>query len=145
MGWVFTARRCDPRRTIPDTLSIFKPACAPHCENMFPTGCSCKALYVLESKVLAPGADSTQVLQPRPHACAPPQVIVIYESVRPQLTILWRIPGTTIYRNVKQEPCAWELGQGVRRRASGDRRAQGGRLESSSRGRCGPSMGPMAA
>eukprot|EP00927_Polykrikos_kofoidii_P025912 TRINITY_DN23206_c0_g1_i1.p1 TRINITY_DN23206_c0_g1~~TRINITY_DN23206_c0_g1_i1.p1 ORF type:complete len:910 (+),score=126.07 TRINITY_DN23206_c0_g1_i1:102-2831(+) len=29
--------------------------------------------------------------------------IVIYESVRPQLTILWRIPGTTIYRNVKQE------------------------------------------
>mmetsp|Transcript_5741 Transcript_5741/g.16637 ORF Transcript_5741/g.16637 Transcript_5741/m.16637 type:complete len:895 (+) Transcript_5741:79-2763(+) len=30
-------------------------------------------------------------------------VIVIYESVRPQLTILWRIPGTTIYRNVKQE------------------------------------------
>jgi anti-anti-sigma regulatory factor len=30
-------------------------------------------------------------------------VIVIYESVRPQITILWRIPGTTIYRNVKQE------------------------------------------
>merc|ERR1712139_669432 len=29
--------------------------------------------------------------------------IVIYQSVRPQLTILWRIPGTTIYRNVKQE------------------------------------------
>lgn len=29
--------------------------------------------------------------------------IVIYESVRPQLTILWRIPGTTIYRNMKQE------------------------------------------
>eukprot|EP00929_Paragymnodinium_shiwhaense_P075780 TRINITY_DN3878_c0_g1_i1.p1 TRINITY_DN3878_c0_g1~~TRINITY_DN3878_c0_g1_i1.p1 ORF type:complete len:868 (+),score=103.26 TRINITY_DN3878_c0_g1_i1:217-2820(+) len=29
--------------------------------------------------------------------------IVIYESMRPQLTILWRIPGTTIYRNVKQE------------------------------------------
>jgi sulfate transporter 4 len=29
--------------------------------------------------------------------------IVIYESVRPQITILWRIPGTTIYRNVKQE------------------------------------------
>eukprot|EP00747_Dinoflagellata_sp_TGD_P136325 gnl/TRDRNA2_/TRDRNA2_175537_c2_seq1.p1 gnl/TRDRNA2_/TRDRNA2_175537_c2~~gnl/TRDRNA2_/TRDRNA2_175537_c2_seq1.p1 ORF type:complete len:451 (-),score=93.36 gnl/TRDRNA2_/TRDRNA2_175537_c2_seq1:184-1350(-) len=30
-------------------------------------------------------------------------IIVIYESVRPQLTILWRIPGTTIYRNMKQE------------------------------------------
>ncbi|CAE8606096.1 unnamed protein product [Polarella glacialis] len=30
-------------------------------------------------------------------------LIVIYESVRPQITILWRIPGTTIYRNVKQE------------------------------------------
>jgi len=29
--------------------------------------------------------------------------IVIYESVRPQITILWRIPGTTIYRSVKQE------------------------------------------
>lgn len=29
--------------------------------------------------------------------------IVIYESVRPQITILWRIPGTSIYRNVKQE------------------------------------------
>merc|ERR1740138_1772196 len=25
--------------------------------------------------------------------------IVIYESVRPQIMILWRIPGTTIYRN----------------------------------------------
>lgn len=30
-------------------------------------------------------------------------VIVIYESVRPQITILWRIPGTTIYRPLKQE------------------------------------------
>ncbi|CAE8714791.1 unnamed protein product [Polarella glacialis] len=30
-------------------------------------------------------------------------IIVIYESVRPQITILWRIPGTTIYRNMKQE------------------------------------------
>merc|ERR1719424_1249766 len=30
-------------------------------------------------------------------------IIVIYESVRPQISILWRIPGTTIYRNVKQE------------------------------------------
>eukprot|EP00930_Biecheleria_cincta_P071396 TRINITY_DN5890_c0_g1_i1.p1 TRINITY_DN5890_c0_g1~~TRINITY_DN5890_c0_g1_i1.p1 ORF type:complete len:879 (-),score=155.57 TRINITY_DN5890_c0_g1_i1:118-2754(-) len=29
--------------------------------------------------------------------------IVIYESVRPQITILWRIPGTTIYRSMKQE------------------------------------------
>jgi sulfate transporter 4 len=29
--------------------------------------------------------------------------IIIYESVRPQITILWRIPGTTIYRNMKQE------------------------------------------
>jgi len=30
--------------------------------------------------------------------------IVIYESVRPQIAILWRLPGTTIYRNVKQDP-----------------------------------------
>jgi len=30
-------------------------------------------------------------------------IIVIYESVRPQITVLWRIPGTTIYRNMKQE------------------------------------------
>jgi len=30
-------------------------------------------------------------------------VIVIFESVRPQITILWRIPGTTIYRPLKQE------------------------------------------
>merc|ERR1719309_6391 len=30
-------------------------------------------------------------------------VIVIYETVRPQIMILWRVPGTTIYRNVKQE------------------------------------------
>jgi len=29
--------------------------------------------------------------------------IVIHESARPQLTILWRIPGTTMYRSVKQE------------------------------------------
>mmetsp|Transcript_1045 Transcript_1045/g.2927 ORF Transcript_1045/g.2927 Transcript_1045/m.2927 type:complete len:569 (-) Transcript_1045:10-1716(-) len=29
--------------------------------------------------------------------------MVVHESVRPQITILWRIPGTTIYRNVKQE------------------------------------------
>jgi len=29
--------------------------------------------------------------------------LVIYESVRPQITVLWRVPGTTIYRNVKQE------------------------------------------
>jgi len=30
-------------------------------------------------------------------------ILVIYESVRPQISILWRVPGTTIYRNVKQE------------------------------------------
>jgi len=30
-------------------------------------------------------------------------VIVIYQSARPQISILWRIPGTTIYRNMKQE------------------------------------------
>jgi sulfate transporter 4 len=30
-------------------------------------------------------------------------IIVIYESARPQITVLWRIPGTTIYRNTKQE------------------------------------------
>jgi len=30
-------------------------------------------------------------------------VIVISESVRPQIVVLWRIPGTSIYRNMKQE------------------------------------------
>jgi len=30
-------------------------------------------------------------------------LIVISESVRPQISILWRIPGTTIYRSMKQE------------------------------------------
>jgi len=30
-------------------------------------------------------------------------IIVIYQSARPQIAILWRIPGTTIYRNIKQE------------------------------------------
>jgi hypothetical protein len=30
-------------------------------------------------------------------------IIVIFESVRPQITVLWRIPGTTIYRAMKQE------------------------------------------
>jgi len=30
---------------------------------------------------------------------------VIYESALPQIMILWRIPGTTIYRNIKQESC----------------------------------------
>mmetsp|Transcript_4678 Transcript_4678/g.12990 ORF Transcript_4678/g.12990 Transcript_4678/m.12990 type:complete len:849 (-) Transcript_4678:1976-4522(-) len=30
-------------------------------------------------------------------------VIIIHESVRPQISILWRLPGTEIYRNVKQE------------------------------------------
>eukprot|EP00435_Cladocopium_sp_Y103_P048495 s2024_g14.t1 len=37
--------------------------------------------------------------------------IVIYESVRPQITILWRLPGTTIYRNVKQEGCGGSWGR----------------------------------
>jgi sulfate transporter 4 len=30
-------------------------------------------------------------------------IIVIYESARPQITILWRIPGPSMYRNMKQE------------------------------------------
>uniref|UniRef100_A0A7S1AG56 STAS domain-containing protein n=1 Tax=Noctiluca scintillans TaxID=2966 RepID=A0A7S1AG56_NOCSC len=30
-------------------------------------------------------------------------VVVIYESARPQMVILWRIPGTAMYRNMKQE------------------------------------------
>jgi len=30
-------------------------------------------------------------------------VVVIYESARPQMVILWRIPGTSMYRNMKQE------------------------------------------
>lgn len=29
--------------------------------------------------------------------------VVIYESVRPQLTVLWRVPGTKIYRSIDQE------------------------------------------
>mmetsp|Transcript_36277 Transcript_36277/g.79296 ORF Transcript_36277/g.79296 Transcript_36277/m.79296 type:complete len:855 (-) Transcript_36277:130-2694(-) len=30
-------------------------------------------------------------------------MIVISESIRPQISVLWRIPGTTIYRSMKQE------------------------------------------
>lgn len=30
-------------------------------------------------------------------------VIIIHESVRPQISVLWRLPNTEIYRNVKQE------------------------------------------
>jgi len=30
-------------------------------------------------------------------------LVVIYESVRPQITVLWRLPGTEIYRNIKQD------------------------------------------
>lgn len=30
-------------------------------------------------------------------------IIVIYQSVRPQMAVLWRLPDTEIYRNVKQE------------------------------------------
>ena len=29
--------------------------------------------------------------------------VVIYESVRPQMVVLWRLPGTPIYRNIKQD------------------------------------------
>jgi len=29
--------------------------------------------------------------------------LVIWESVRPQMSMLWRLPGTPIYRNIKQE------------------------------------------
>merc|ERR1719502_741125 len=29
--------------------------------------------------------------------------LVIQESIRPQMTLLWRLPGTPIYRNIKQE------------------------------------------
>eukprot|EP00471_Norrisiella_sphaerica_P007528 CAMPEP_0184490428 /NCGR_PEP_ID=MMETSP0113_2-20130426/17861_1 /TAXON_ID=91329 /ORGANISM="Norrisiella sphaerica, Strain BC52" /LENGTH=747 /DNA_ID=CAMNT_0026874307 /DNA_START=55 /DNA_END=2298 /DNA_ORIENTATION=- len=31
-------------------------------------------------------------------------VIVIYESARPQISLIWRVPGTTNYRIVKQAP-----------------------------------------
>ena len=34
---------------------------------------------------------------------------MIYESVRPQISVLWRLPETPIYRNIKQE----SLGQFV--------------------------------
>jgi len=30
-------------------------------------------------------------------------MLVIVESVRPQMTVLWRLPGTPIYRSIKQE------------------------------------------
>ena len=30
-------------------------------------------------------------------------IVVIYESVRPQMVVLWRLPGTPIYRNIKQD------------------------------------------
>eukprot|EP00927_Polykrikos_kofoidii_P023178 TRINITY_DN2141_c0_g1_i8.p1 TRINITY_DN2141_c0_g1~~TRINITY_DN2141_c0_g1_i8.p1 ORF type:complete len:657 (-),score=119.26 TRINITY_DN2141_c0_g1_i8:47-1909(-) len=30
-------------------------------------------------------------------------LIVIFESARPQISVLWRIPGTSIYRSMKQE------------------------------------------
>ena len=30
-------------------------------------------------------------------------LIIVHESVRPQVSMLWRLPGTQIYRNVKQE------------------------------------------
>jgi hypothetical protein len=30
-------------------------------------------------------------------------LLVIAESVRPQMSMLWRLPGTQIYRNIKQE------------------------------------------
>lgn len=30
-------------------------------------------------------------------------MLYIYRGSRPQITILWRLPGTTIYRNVKQD------------------------------------------
>lgn len=30
-------------------------------------------------------------------------LVVIFESVRPQMVVLWRLPGTPIYRNVKQD------------------------------------------
>ncbi len=30
-------------------------------------------------------------------------ILVIAESVRPQMSVLWRLPGTPIYRNIKQE------------------------------------------
>ena len=42
-------------------------------------------------------------------AIAASLVIVIYESVRPQISVLWRLPETPIYRNIKQE----SLGQFV--------------------------------
>lgn len=29
-------------------------------------------------------------------------IIVLYESVRPQIVVLWKLPGTMVYRNVKQ-------------------------------------------
>merc|ERR1719454_519496 len=29
--------------------------------------------------------------------------LVIVESIRPQMSVLWRLPGTPIYRNIKQE------------------------------------------
>jgi len=40
-------------------------------------------------------------------------VIVLYESVRPQIAVLWKLPGTAIYRNVKQGESPGQFVRGV--------------------------------
>ena len=40
-------------------------------------------------------------------------IIVLYESVRPQIAVLWKLPGTAIYRNVKQGESPGQFVQGV--------------------------------
>ncbi|KAJ1462601.1 sulfate transporter family-domain-containing protein, partial [Pelagophyceae sp. CCMP2097] len=40
-------------------------------------------------------------------------VIVLSESVRPQISVLWKLPGTAIYRNVKQGESTGQFIRGV--------------------------------
>ena len=40
-------------------------------------------------------------------------IVVLYESVRPQISVLWKLPGTAIYRNVKQGESPGQFVKGV--------------------------------
>mmetsp|Transcript_19682 Transcript_19682/g.61930 ORF Transcript_19682/g.61930 Transcript_19682/m.61930 type:complete len:1020 (+) Transcript_19682:100-3159(+) len=40
-------------------------------------------------------------------------IIVLYESVRPQIAVLWKLPGTMVYRNVKQGETNGQFVDGV--------------------------------
>lgn len=40
-------------------------------------------------------------------------IAILYESVRPQISVLWKLPGTAIYRNVKQGESPGQFVKGV--------------------------------